>query len=879
MIKFFNSSFKKIIFPVVLFSFLGAAPYYVDAQTRHWKSVILPGHSWSYILPTNQTTADWIQLGYDDALWSVGNTGIGYGDDDDETVVSTTISLFMRKTFEITDASLISRAVLDIDYDDGFVAYINGVEIARDLFSGNTTSYQTPSDGLHEARLPSGAAPERFYIDKNLLTDGTNIIAVQVHNQSINSSDLSALPVLSFELPEGIQTYYTTPSWFVQPTPEPVEIDLTSSNLPIVIVNTNGADIPDKPKIDATMKIINRPDGELNYVSDESNPDYLDFDAPIQIEVRGSTSQLFSKKQYSLTTYDNSGDKDNVKLLDLPKENDWILNAFAYDTTFVRDYISYKLSNSINQYASRAKYCELILNGEYRGIYMLLEKLKADDNRINLKKIDTDDIEYPNISGGYIVKADKIEGTEVLGWSMGSYGWGAVNYAYDLPKPEDLISVQDNYIQTVFNQLVNTSSSFNSSLDNGYPSVIDIPSFVDFMLLNELASNVDAYQFSTFFHKDRGGKLRAGPIWDFNLTYGNDLFEWGYDRSRYNIWQFSDGNRGSTFWTDLFNDVTFSCYFAKRWKQLTADGQPLSEAVIHQLIDETVTEISDAVDRQEQIWNREINFEERIANIKTFISQRIQWITNQLDSNTSSCDNVTTPSLVISKIHYHPLDQEDDDSDDFEFIEISNNSTTTWDLTGVYFGGLGFSYQVPSGFTIEPNQSVYLANKKSAFESTYGFAPFDEFYRNLSNSSETLELLDGFGNIIDTVTYNDDSPWPEAADGDGSYLELSNIDSDNSLPENWIANSNFQTLKVSTYNDNASLLIYPNPVVDKLYLSAINGEQIQSVEIISLNGQKMMSEQLNETRLQINTSKLASGIYFISIKLKSKTMIKRIIKN
>ncbi len=115
--------------------------------------------------------------------------------------------------------------------------------------------------------------------------------------------------------------------------------------------------------------------------------------------------------------------------------------------------------------------------------------------------------------------------------------------------------------------------------------------------------------------------------------------------------------------------------------------------------------------------------------------------------------------------------------------------------------------------------------------------------------------------------------------GDGSYLELSNIDSDNSLPENWIANSNFQTLKVSIYNDNASLLIYPNPVMDKLYLSAINGEQIQSVEIISLNGQKMMSEQLNETRLQINTSKLASGIYFVRIKLKSKTMIKRIIKN
>ena len=97
------------------------------------------------------------------------------------------------------------------------------------------------------------------------------------------------------------------------------------------------------------------------------------------------------------------------------------------------------------------------------------------------------------------------------------------------------------------------------------------------MLLNELASNVDAYQFSTFFHKDRGGKLRAGPVWDFNLTFGNDLFEWGFDRSKYNIWQFLDGNRGARFWTDLFYDPDFSCYLTKRWLELTATDQVLNE--------------------------------------------------------------------------------------------------------------------------------------------------------------------------------------------------------------------------------------------------------------------------------------------------------------
>jgi hypothetical protein len=831
-----------------------------------------------YAIP-NDVNADWTLLNFDDSSWLEGNSGIGYGDDDDETIISPTIALFMRKTFEIEDLSLVSRAVLDIDYDDGFVAYINGVEVARDLFSGDFTSYSMPSDGLHEAQLYTGNIPERYFFDKTLLRNGSNVIAIQIHNQALSSSDLSALPVITLELPLGTETYFSPPNWFVEPSPQPVDINFTSSNLPIVILNTGGFDIPDEPKIEATMKIIERPDNELNYVLDESNPDYLDFDGPIQIEVRGSSSQLFSKKQYSLTTYDSKGEKDNVKLLGLPKENDWILNALAYDTTFVRDYISYKLSNSLNQYASRAEYCELILNGEYKGIYMLLEKLKADDNRINIKKIKDDDNELPDLTGGYIVKSDKIEGTEELGWSMPSYGWGNVNFAYEVPKPEDKTSQQDDYIQNVFNQLAETSyNPSNTSLFDGYPSLIDIPSFIDFMLLNELASNVDAYQFSTFFHKDRGSKLRAGPVWDFNLTFGNDLFEWGYDRSKYNIWQFQDGNRGARFWTDLFYDPDFSCYLTKRWRELTASGQVLNENIIHELIDETVTNILDAVNRQEQVWNMDINFGVRIANIKNFVSQRINWISDQLNSSTADCEDVATPNLVISKIHYNPKDLDDDDSDDFEFVEITNNSDIAWDLTGVYFGGLGFSYQFPPGFVIQAWQSVFLANKPSAFESTYGFIPFDEFFRNLSNSSHRLELLDGFGNQIDLVVYGDDAPWPEAADGNGYYLKLKDLDLDNSLPENWIANSNFQNLLKSKNNIDLSLFVYPNPTQNILHLSATNSIEIQSVKILNLSGQMVMTKNLNEKRVSLNMSKLTSGIYFILIKLNDVTIIKEIIK-
>ena len=192
--------------------------------------------------------------------------------------------------------------------------------------------------------------------------------------------------------------------------------------------------------------------------------------------------------------------------------------------------------------------------------------------------------------------------------------------------------------------------------------------------------------------------------------------------------------------------------------------------------------------------------------------------------------------------------------------------------------GLWFSYQFPPGFVIQALQSVFLANKPSAFESTYGFIPFDEFFRNLSNSSHRLELLDGFGNQIDLVVYGDDAPWPEAADGNGYYLKLKDLDLDNSLPENWIANSNFQNLLKSKNNIDLSLFVYPNPTQNILHLSATNSIEIQSVKILNLSGQMVMTKNLNEKRVSLNMSKLTSGIYFILIKLNDVTVIKEIIK-
>ncbi|MDA8729104.1 CotH kinase family protein [Flavicella sp.] len=848
-----------------------------DPQDLQWETVVSPGHQWHYTLPTSEPSSNWKVAQNAPSNWLQGPSGIGYGDEDDATIVGTTASLFMHTTFEIQNLSTINRLLLDMDYDDGFVAYINGVEIARNLVSGNPVPYNQLSDGLHEALLYRGFSPERYFLNKSLLVNGTNVLAVQVHNQSVDSSDLSALPVLSVEVYGESGVYNDTPFWFEDPNSEPVEFNFDSSNLPLIFLQTAGGQgIPDEPKIEATMKIIERPEGQRNYVYDINTLDYLNFNGPIKIETRGSSSTFFSKKQYALTTYDAIGEKDNVKLLDMPKENDWILSGIAFDTIFMRDFISYKLSNKLGQYASRGRYCEVVLNDSYQGIYMLQEKLKSDGSRIDLNKIKADDTVLPKLSGGYITKSDKWEGNE-LGWTMPNYGGYNTDFINVHPSPEDILPVQNDYIQSVFQSLAATSASRNSSLIDGYPSIIDIPSFVDFMLINELASNPDAYQFSTYFHKDRNGKLRAGPIWDLNLTFGNDLFLFGFDRSKTDLWQFTVGNRGAKFWNDLYNDPIFKCYLTKRWKELTATGQPLNENEIFDMIDETAALISESVGRQQALWGFDLRFEDRISNLKTFVTQRIQWMSDRL-TNVSLCDQVTTPTLTISKINYNPKVEVDEDASDFEFIEITNTSSSSKDLTGVYFGGLGLTYQFPNGYVIEGNASVFLANESQTFESSYGFAPFDEFSRSLANGGQELALLDGYGNQIDFVDYDDKSPWPEEADGNGSYLELRDLDLDNSLPSSWTIETILSSAAIGEDPPKDFLSIYPNPIDTYLNIRIANGARFQKLTLWDVNGRQVESYQTDKSSIELNLETLESGIYFIEIATENRTFYKKLIR-
>jgi len=653
--------------------------------------------------------------------------------------------------------------------------------------------------------------------------------------------------------------------------------EFTDSNLPIVLINTPGnTTIVDNPRIIASMKIIDRGNGERNFLTDQDKPGFLNYNGKIEIELRGSSTQTRPKKQYGFSTLkDDNKTNNNVSLLGMPSENDWILNGMVFDPSLMRDYLSYNLSWMIGQYASRTAYCELVINGTYKGLYLLQEKIKADDNRVDITGISKSDNTLPNLSGGYIIKADKTTGGDPIAWTMYSTFGASVGFIHEEPEPGEITKTQSDYIKTQF-QLFETAAFNGLNSDLGeISSYIDIPSFIDYMLICELASNADSYMFSTFFHKDRNGKLRAGPVWDFDLTYGNDIFIWGYDRSKTNVWQFSNGNNeGSRFWRDLFRNELYRCYMAKRWNELTKPGQPLNISNIEYFIDQAKDKISEAASRDNALWSSVGDHQGQINKIKTFLRSRIDWMNFNL-GGFSECTNIPVPPLVITKIMYNPDPSVAfPDNDDPEFIEISNNGDQDISMEGIYFSGTGFVYQFPFYATMKSNSSLVLASNITAFRAKYGTDPFGQYTRHLSNKEQKIVLADRYGNVIDEVHYSDSIPWPDV-DGNGRYLFLKDPDLDNSIPGNWIASDDLLVSDRSVTTDN-DLTLYPNPVNDLLRIAAPS--EIKQVSLYTIQGQLLSEDNVNSLSYVSDLNSLPAGIYIIKIRTSDKVYTRKIVK-
>lgn len=407
-----------------------------------------------------------------------------------------------------------------------------------------------------------------------------------------------------------------------------------SYNLPLVVINTNGKNIPDEPKIKVQIGIIDNGPGQLNLPSDSSNI----YNGWALIEKRGNSSQQFPKKSYGFETIDQSGAKLNVKLLGLPEENDWVLYAPYSDKSMMRNALMYQLSREMGFYAPRTKFCELFLNGVYQGVFLLTEKIKQDKNRVDISKLNPDDISGDELTGGYILKVD---------WAEAGNGWyttyshkgedpnANAMILYVDPNVDNLKTEQKNYIRNYVTQFENSlkSTDFNNT-QTGYPNYIDVPSFLDFIICNELSNNVDAYSLSTFFYKDKdskGGKLTMGPLWDFDLAFGNS--DYGGYQGTFSYDTYLDP--APKWFTRLLEDASFSNSLNCRWKELR--GKVLKMENVISLIDSMSFTLAEAQGRNNSKWNlygRYVwpndfvgkTYKEEIDYMKGWINERFNWL-------------------------------------------------------------------------------------------------------------------------------------------------------------------------------------------------------------------------------------------------------------
>ena len=432
--------------------------------------------------------------------------------------------------------------------------------------------------------------------------------------------------------------------------------NFTESHLPIVVIEYENEieNIPDEPRVLATMGIIYNGNGEINHIDDSFN----EYSGNIGIETRGNSTQLFEKKTYTIELWDEKLEDQEKALLGMAEEEDWILHAMVIDKTQFRIPISFDIFREMGHYASNYHFVELIINNEYRGLYILTEKIKRDNNRVDIAKLNIDDSDGPALTGGYILRIDwtwDIDNNEYFNSNYESQSGELMTYQYYYPKADKIQETQKNYIKEFMDRFENAVFSTNFFADEiRYTDLINVTSFTDFLIINELSKNSDGYKLSTYMYKDREDKddrLYAGPIWDFDQTYGmsevcsnNDPTGWTYMQEQ--DWC-EDLQSMPMFWQSMMSDTIFTNHLSCRWNMLRQG--PLHLDSLLNRIDEMNLYVGEAITRNfirwdfqgQNIWIEPEplpleTHEEEVEYMKNWITERIEWMDLNIPGNCSS---------------------------------------------------------------------------------------------------------------------------------------------------------------------------------------------------------------------------------------------------
>jgi hypothetical protein len=412
-----------------------------------------------------------------------------------------------------------------------------------------------------------------------------------------------------------------------------------TAHLPLIMIDTNGQTIFNEPKITVNIKVIDNGPGKSNSTTDPGNQ----YDGLAGIEIRGQSSQMFPKKSYSVELRNTAGEDVKAGLMGMPEESDWVLYAPYSDKTMLRNALTYYLGRKMGRWQPGFRFCEVYLNGLYIGVYQLTEKIKRDKERVDIAKLQVTDISGDALTGGYIIKVDKVDGSDYFTNYPDVRFEGARNYRWTWyhPKSEDLANAQRNYFMSYIKTVENTINGKDfADPDRGYARYLDVPSFIDFQIMNEFSNNVDGYRYSTYFHKQKdsdGGKLKAGPLWDFDLCYGNVDYSpqnLATDQWTYTFWGPNEYNC-MHWWYRFMQDPNYQRDVWSRWTDLRK-GAFATDSIMG-YIDAQVNWLGDAVYRNFVQWpvlgsyvwpNSAVRYSYpmEISFLKNWILQRLAWM-------------------------------------------------------------------------------------------------------------------------------------------------------------------------------------------------------------------------------------------------------------
>lgn len=422
------------------------------------------------------------------------------------------------------------------------------------------------------------------------------------------------------------------------------EGDVFCTHLPVIVIDTGGVEIPGKAFLDENGEshYTTTPEGEeeitatVSILDGEECHNHLSDQAAVstlaRVRVRGNSSRHFIKLGYSLNFVDETDANVSHSVMGMDPHHEWVLHGPILDKTLIRNYVWYNVAGEVMDYAPNVRFCEAFINGEYMGLYLMVESVTAGDNDSRLQlSINRKN----NTFTGYCLRVDdgSNEIKDLNTFSMYTYQTeGVVDSVY--PGTSNLTPEMKARIQKDFSafERILYSGDYNDPR-YGYEAYIDVDSFVDYFILNEFSSNYDAGARSTYIYKEVGGPYKL-CVWDFNSALDN------YQEQAADPEMFLLQNR--VWFNALIQDGRFTERVIQRYRELRETY--LSEEYLNQYIDETIAYLGDAIDRNNERWDEDFvydllippernpdSYEEAVQDMKQYIHVRGEWMDENID--------------------------------------------------------------------------------------------------------------------------------------------------------------------------------------------------------------------------------------------------------